>query len=358
MNRRQFFASLLAGISNSAGQGPSIRLGFDTYSLRAWKWKDIEFLDYAAKLKLDSVQISSVNDFASLEPQHLAKVKQRAAELGISIDGGTGCICPTTKSWSARNGDPAEYALQGLRAAKAVGATSMRCFIGSPTDRQLVPQVPIDKHMESTLAVLRKVKQQAQDLGVKIAIENHGDLTARELRQLVETAGKDYVGVCLDTGNPVLLCEDPLLAMEVLAPYTVTTHIRDSVIFEHPRGAAVQWVALGDGSLDWTHMMARYRELCPNAVMQLEIITGRAPEVQPYLEPAFWKMYPNLPAGDFARFVKLARGGHPFYGQMVIGDVRGQQPPPELAGALKFQQRADLERSFAFAKHKLGAGRL
>jgi sugar phosphate isomerase/epimerase len=335
---------------------PRLKLGFDTYSLRAWKWKDIQFLDYAAQLNLDSVQISSVNDYASLDPAHLAKVKDHAARAGLTIDGGTGCISPTTKSWNARNGDPAAYLLQGLRAAKAVGAASMRCFIGSPTDRALIPQVPIDKHIESTLAVLRKVRSEALDLNVKIAIENHGDLTARELRALVEAAGNDFVAVCLDTGNPVLLCEDPLLSLEILAPYTVTTHIRDSVIFEHPRGCATQWVALGDGSLDWKTIVARYAALCPDAVMQLEIITGRAPEIHPYFEPAFWKMYPNLPAADFARFVALARAGHPFMGQMVIGDVRGRSPAPELAEALKHQQRHDLERSFRYAKEMLGAG--
>lgn len=333
-----------------------LKLGFDTYSLRAWRWKDIQFLDYAASLKLDSVQISSVNDYASLEPAHLAKVKDHARRLGLTIDGGTGCICPTTKSWSPKNGDPAAYLLQGLRISKAVGATSMRCFIGSPTDRALIGQIPIARHMESTLAVLRKVRAEATDTGVRIAIENHGDLTARELRQLVETAGTDFTAVCLDTGNPVLLCEDPLLSLEVLAPYTVTTHIRDSVIFEHPRGCATQWVALGDGSLDWKRLTARCRELCPNAVMQLEIITGRAPEVHPYFEAAFWKMFPDLPAADFARFVALARAGHPFMGQMVIGDVRGQTPPPELAEALKHQQRHDLERSFRYAIETLSIG--
>ncbi|MBM3740542.1 MAG: sugar phosphate isomerase/epimerase [Acidobacteria bacterium] len=316
----------------------------------------MQLLDYAASLKLDAIQISSVAEYESLEPAHLAKVRDHAARLGIAIDGGTGCICPTTKSWNPRQGDPAEYLRQGLRVAKAVGAASLRCFIGSPADRALVGEVPMEKHAESTLKVLRAVRSQAMDLGVKVAIENHGDLSARELRTLIETAGKEFTGACLDTGNPVSICEDPLLALEVLGPYTVTTHIRDSVIFEHARGAAVQWVALGEGSLDWKRILARYTELCPSAAMQLEVITGRAPQVHPYFEPGFWKNYPNLPAGDFARFVRLARNGHPFMGNMVIGDVRGAAPPPELAEPLKQQQRRDLERSIEYAKQQLGVG--
>src|SRR5574340_1057476 len=94
--------------------------------------------------------------------------------------------------------------------------------------------------------------------------------------------------VCLfrsDTGNPMWVVEDPLLSLEVLAPYVVTTHMRDSAVCEHPRGASAQWVALGDGSIDFHKFVSRYRELCPGASMQLEIITGRPPRVLPYLEP-------------------------------------------------------------------------
>ena len=111
---------------------------------------------------------------------------------------------------------------------------------------------------------MKSVRPLALDLGVKIAIENHnGDLQAREVRNLIEEAGTDYVGSCLDTGNPMWAMEDPLLTLEILGPYAVTTHVRDSVVFEHPRGAAWQWVALGDGIIDFKKFVARAKELCP-----------------------------------------------------------------------------------------------
>ena len=40
-------------------------------------------------------------------------------------------------------------------------------------------------------------------------------------------------------------------------------------------------------------------------------------------------------------------------GNMVIGDVRGVAPPPELAEPLKFQQRKDFERSAVWARANL-----
>ena len=336
-----------------------IRLGFDSYSLRAFHFKAIELLEYTAAQKLDTIQMSGLDDYESFEPAYLAKVKQRAAELGIAIDGGMGCICPVSHSWSAKLGDPKENLLKGMRVAQAVGATSMRCFMGSSDDRfgtATKPAIPIEKLMASTIELFRSVKSQALDLGVKIALENHaGDMQAREVRTIIEEAGKEFVASCLDTGNPMWVAEDPLTTLEVLAPYVVTTHVRDSAVYEHPRGAAAQWVALGDGSMDLKAFIKRYRELCPTANMQLEIITGRPPRVVPYLEPAFWKVMEKANAAEFARFVALVKAGHPFNGFMIVEDGF-QNPPRAYTEALREQQRVDLERSFDYAKKVLGVG--
>jgi 3-oxoisoapionate decarboxylase len=336
------------------GAETPIRLGFDTYSIRAFNYKAPQFLEYAAAQKLDTIQFSSLSDFESHDPAYLAKIKDQAARLNITIDAGMGCICPTSKSFN-KNGPPArEQVIAGLKVAKALGARAMRCYLGSSTDR-LGPE-GIDPHIESTIQVFKSVRQEALDLGVKIALENHsGDLQAREVRMLIEEAGKDYVASCMDTGNPMWCIEDPFVTLETLAPYVVTTHIRDSAVFEHPRGAAAQWVALGDGSVDFVKFVQRFRELCPQSSMQLEIITGRPPTILPYLEADFWKAFRKTPAWEFARFVALAKSGHPFMGSMVIEDSGGR-PSPVMAEALKAQQKIDLERSFAYAKAKLGVG--
>jgi sugar phosphate isomerase/epimerase len=357
--RRRAFLQTLSAAAWAAPAPPQpaalpVKLGFDTYSVRAFNWKMPQFLEYAASQKLDTIQISSMSDYESYEPAYLQKVKDDAARYRLSLDAGMGCICPLSKSYS-KNGPPVrDRLLQGLRVAKAVGATSMRCFLGASADRLGEPG--IDACIEETVKVFKSVRSEALDLGVKIALENHsGDLQGRELRMLIEAAGKDYVAACLDTGNPMWCIEDPLVTLEHLAPYVVTTHIRDSCVFETPRGAAAQWVALGDGSLDFVHFTSEFRRLCPKSSMQLEIITGRPPTELPYLEPAFWKAFSKMPAAEFARFVQLAKKGHPFMGAMVIEDVPGNRAPVML-DALKEQQKLDLERSFEYARKKLNVG--
>jgi sugar phosphate isomerase/epimerase len=345
---------IAAPSSPSPVPGKRIRLGMDTYSVRAFRWKALQLLDFAAQLKLDAIQISSLAEYESLEPAHLQKVKDRADRLGIKIDAGIGCICPTTSGWDKREGDPVQYILRGLSVAKAVGATAMRCFMGLTADRYQ-SSTPIERHMEETIKVFRAARSQALDFGIKPALENHnGDLEAREVRTIIEESGKDFVGSCLDAGNPLWVLEDPLFTLETLAPYVVTSHCRDSCVFEHPRGAAFQWVALGDGSIDLRQYVARFRQLCPQASIQLEIITGRPSQVLPYFEPDFWKVFPKKRAADFAPFVALAKRGHPFMGTMAIASNGNQSA--ELAGVLREQQRVDLERSVAYARDVLQIG--
>ena len=362
MLRRTFLqttggAALAAPQSSStstASQGIPIPLGFDTYSLRAFKWKAIQLIDYAAGLKLDTIQISSLADFESLEPAHLARVKEHATQRGLTLDGGIGCICQTSSSWNGNYGSTEEYLVKGLTVAHAIGAKAMRCFLGSRPDR--LGAVPIERHMETVIAAFRSVRSRALDLGVKIALENHnGDVGMREVKTIIEESGKDFVGSNLDTGNPMWMMEDPLEVLEVLGPYVATTHIRDSLVFPHPRGAAFQWVALGDGIIDFQRFRDRFLQLCPGAKWQLEIITGRPPQVLPYLEPDDWKIFPKMLAGDFARFLSLERRGYPYSGFMVISDGLPHAPAAYTA-ALREQQRFDLERSLEYARKKLDVG--
>lgn len=356
MLRRSFLGALAGGaMLGAATPHRPIPLGFDTYSLRAWNWKAPQLIDFAAQHQLDTLQISSAGEYESFDPAYLADIKQRARTANLTIDAGIGCICRTSKSWSARNGDPVSYLQQGLRIARAVGARSMRVFMGSSEDR--VSEIPIEQHMEETVKALRAVRTQALDSNVKIGVENHsGDMLASECRDLIEAAGKDFVGACLDTGNPMWVLEDPLESLEILGPYTVTTHIRDSVIFEHPSGAAWQWVALGDGIIDFDRFCSRFLEICPAGTsMQLENITGRPPRVIPYLQPDFWRAFGKMNSGHFARFLTLVQKGHPLMAPMVVEDAAGKHPP-EYDAALRIQQQRDLEKGLEYAKKSLGVG--
>ena len=362
MRRREFLgaAAALPVLQSGAAQTPrpesasagKVRLGYDAYSIRDLHWQALRHIDYAVSLQLDAVQLSIPGDFESLEPEHLRKVRDYAAQKGIELSAGAGCICPTTPSWNPVNGSPEQYLARNASVVNELGLKFLRVFIGAPTDRR--GKLPIEAHIESTLKGLRGARARLMDRGLKVAIENHGDLTARELRQLIEAAGADLVGVNYDSGNPMWVMEDPALTLEVLAPYVETSHFRDSALFEHPRGAAFQWVAMGDGSVNLPDVVDLYRRLCPGKSILLEIITGRPPQMLPYLEDTWWNGFRKLPAPDFARFLSLVKKGRPYLGPMVIGGPG--EKDEAIVAALREQQRLDLERSLKYCRETLKLG--
>jgi sugar phosphate isomerase/epimerase len=330
-----------------------VKLGVDIYSLRWQGWDALQLLEYCHALGVDVVHYSDVGCFASLDERYLAELRDRAMSLGMGIEVGMGSICPTSTTFRREKGPAAEQVERMLRVAHTLGSSTLRCYLGANADRQTA--TPLKEHIAATVATCRAVRPLALELGVKLAIENHsGDLQGRELAGLIEQAGVEHVGACIDAGNPFYVVESPFVTLDHLAPYVVTSHVRDTAVWEHPRGAAMQWVAMGDGNIGIDRWATRYAHECPQSSFTLEIITGRNPQVLPYLEPGFWTPYPDTPAEEFVRFMGLARAGQPFIGPMLTaarGDVPGAYEP-----AFVLQQRVDLERSVRYCREVLKVG--
>jgi hypothetical protein len=95
MRRRSFLTGMAAGAAVSAGSSAEpapapdvpVKLGFDTYSIRAFHWKAVQLLDYAGSLKLDTIQLSSMGDYESLEPAYLQKIKNHHRTVRSGLRG-------------------------------------------------------------------------------------------------------------------------------------------------------------------------------------------------------------------------------------------------------------------------------
>ena len=318
------------------------KFGLDLFSIRSQGWNAFEHLDYAARQGASVVHFSEIRFLGGLEKPHLEMVRAHAAKLGVEIEIGMRSICPTSTLFDPKQGTAEEQLTRMLEAAKVIGAKLVRAFLGSSADR--TSKTPMERNIENAAAVLRSVRSRAVDLGLKIAIENHaGDMQARELKSLIELAGKDFVGACIDSGNPLWTIEDPHLTLETLAPYVLTSHVRDSAVWRTPEGAAMQWTRIGEGNVDIAGWIRKFYQMCPGKAMSLEIIvTGARPF--PYLQPKFWDGYRSTPAWEFARFVAIAEKG------------KARPDPPKLdKDAAMAKEREDLETSIRAVKEILSA---
>ncbi|MEW6237742.1 MAG: TIM barrel protein [Candidatus Omnitrophota bacterium] len=327
----------------------NIPLGFDNFSVRAMGWKAPQLLDYAASLKVDVLMLSDLDVYESLEEDYLKGIKKKADNLGILIHAGTGGVCPTSKRAITKFGSSEEHLALAIKTAKILGSPVIRCYLGSMEDRK--GEGGIYPHIDSTAAVFKKVKNLAVDANVKIAIENHaGDMQAWELAGLVETAGKDFVGVTMDCGNAAWIIEDPMLNLEILGPYAASTGLRDNAVWESENGANVVWANIGEGNIDWEAYVNRFAQLCPGVPFVLEIISQVYPRTMNYLEDSFWDVYPKARASEFAKFVRFAKKGKPYT------PPPGRPEGPDSKELAQKQQKFDLERSLQYCKNVLGLG--
>jgi sugar phosphate isomerase/epimerase len=332
-------ASAAGALAAGAPAALPVRLGCDLFSIRSQGWTPFEYLDYSSKLGAKVVHFSEIRFLGSLEPGHLKKVRAHAEKLGIELEIGMRSICPTSRTFEPAQGTAEEQLRRLVRSAKIIGSPIVRAVLGSSADRTGV--IPIEGHIENTVRVLRALRSEISGEGLKVAIENHaGDMQARELKMLVEEAGTDYVGVCLDSGNPLWALEDPHLTLEVLAPYVLTSHVRDTALWRTPAGIAVAWVRMGEGNVRIDEYVRKYNERCPGRALSLEIIvTG--PRVFAIHDQKFWDAYRKMPAWEFARFLALAESGTPRPARQVPKDRVAQQ------------EREDLEASASYTRDLL-----
>ena len=177
----------------------------------------------------------------------------------------------------------------------------MRCVLGGDPER---PQ--IEMHIDNMVKAVRGLRSRIVDSGVKLAVENHGgDLQAREMKMMVEAVGRDVMGVCLDSGNPVWMLEDPHMTLEMLIPYAETCHVRDSAVWKVPEGIAVRWVNMGDGNVDIDGWIRKFIQAKPGLPIIFEnLVSGQSahsrdlrPEVLGQLAPDAGLGIQSLPGG-------------------------------------------------------------
>ncbi len=336
-----------------------MRLGIDSFSLRWQGWDAIRIMDYAAELGLDNVHFSEREHLGSLSPERLKELRAYADRLGLSLEIGMRSFNRLSATFDPSLGSGEDQLIAMIDAATIIGSPIVRCFVGMASDRLLVSPAAL---IEETIRTLRAVASRAEAANVTIAVENHGmgDLLAPELRDVITAVGSSHVRVCFDTGNPLYAAEDAVYAAEILAPLTVSTHLRDTKVWLDDEGARVQWAPAGQGSVDLRRIVELLATHAPAAPIDLEIITGGGPALIDYRNPGseLWQLYPEMTASSFARFLTLAERGVPAPLDQLVVPASGWPDAADAQEALRQQQRDHFEESVTWFRSSFGADSL
>lgn len=190
------------------------------------------FIDKVTALELDGIQIDPMH-LERTDEEYLNKIAAYAGERNLYVEYGT-------------TGIEANHLLEQLEIARRLGSPILRTYIGF-NPREVAD---VQQEIAYALSQLEQVKGYAEKYNIKIAIENHCDLTAKQLLELVQQADSPYIGVCVDLGNFMIHLENPTESVKLLAPYIYATHFKDYASEMMNWGFKTFGVPLGKGSID------------------------------------------------------------------------------------------------------------
>lgn len=313
VSRRVFLATLAAGSATlaarlRAAESSRMCLAYTSFAVRMLQGRDIlkstaaalpatGLLDLTEKFWAGGAQID-MSQFESHDPGYLKQVRARAEKAGLWLE----------LSVPSRYLESAEAYAEMARVAAALGVDRIRVALlygrRYESFKTRDAWLEFSRKWRTQLAAIRSTVDRYP---VSVGLENHKDFTAVELAGLVRDLQSPRIGVCVDFGNNISLLEDPLETIRTLAPFAVTTHIKDMAVRPYAEGFELSEVPLGEGLVPLAEAIAAIKAARPDVRLCLEMIT-RDPLRVPYKTDAYWIAVDRPTAEALSRFERDVLG--------------------------------------------------
>lgn len=141
-----------------------------------------------------------------------------------------------------------------IEAAARLDHRVLRITAGSPASRG---DEPAEALVERLIGPIRRAADHAADRGLRLALENHGDLRVADILAILERVDRrGALGVCLDNVNLMRVGDHMAEGTRALAPHTLLVQLKD-----HEAGDPAVWggpvsTALGEGIADLPDLIA------------------------------------------------------------------------------------------------------
>jgi sugar phosphate isomerase/epimerase len=146
------------------------------------------------------------------------------------------------RSWAA------ELELAGwIDLAGRMGHEVLRITAGTPASRGDEPAAVL---VERLVGPVRRAADRAADQGLRLALENHGDLRVADILDLFARVDRPNLGVCLDNVNLIRVGDDMAEGTRALAPATLLVQLKDHLAGDPGVPGGPVCTALGEGVAD------------------------------------------------------------------------------------------------------------
>jgi sugar phosphate isomerase/epimerase len=210
-----------------------------------------QVLEQAASLRVPVLALN-LHHVRERSVSQLAELRGRAAGLGLRL------LAQGDFLGSPRLGDDVSTGAaridEWVERAAALASPSLRLVSGFYRAELAGNPELIEAERRYVGDVLARASESARASGVRLLLENHSDFTVDEYERIVRDVGRDRMGVFLDLINPMVTFDDPLRAIERLAPLASSGHVRDFELRSiqqpdnyHRRGFEVLYRYPGEG---------------------------------------------------------------------------------------------------------------
>lgn len=191
----------------------------ETAPVAPFERQTLSLLAEVRKLRVDVISLETMflGEREQIDPSEL-RAAAGPLELALSWGGMHGLEFGSNQAAAAD-------LLAWLDLAPQLGCRLVRIVAASPKFRGAEP---IEAQIERIAPVLREACRAARANDLTLALENHADLNATEMLQLLRLVGDPVLGVCLDTVNTRRVGDEPVVATRLLAPVTRMVHLKDA----------------------------------------------------------------------------------------------------------------------------------
>lgn len=180
-----------------------------------------------------------VGGMASTDAAYVDELRERLAARGL---------VPTVIIGSLNLGadrdlsePPLEKAIANLEVAHRLGSPLGLFYFGYGG------RVNHDGRIRLAVEQIARLADAAAAYGMTVTTENYDYFTSDDFLEIFQQLDRPNVGLHNDTGNWLILGEDPLSATRKMAPYTHHAHVRDYVL----RDGVFSSVPIGQGQVDF-----------------------------------------------------------------------------------------------------------
>lgn len=236
-------------------------IGLETFSyylaFSSGKMDMFSFIHQTKDLGLEGIQINMEGDdlghLRDDSPGYLKKIRSLCDDLGLFIDLDA---CGTSP----------DKLLQYLDICTALGVDRLRIFSSFGGD--------VQQEMQQAVRDFTQVMPAFSKAGVAIAYENHEYETARDIMDVIAAVNSPAIGAHIDTGNSMMLWEDPLDAVRTMAPKACSSHFKDHLVIDLNGTPVIIGVPLGTGTIDLAACYAILADSSPLERINIEVCYG------------------------------------------------------------------------------------